>query len=46
MTDNEARKELERIVNEEFPLIASSYIDKDVMLRAAHDIDSKVCEWR
>ena len=35
MTDQEARKELERIVREEYPLIASRYIDEEIMLRAA-----------
>ncbi len=35
MTDYEAGKELECVVNNEFPLIASSYIDEEIMLRAA-----------
>lgn len=46
MTDHEARKELERIVNDEFPLIASKYIDKEIMLREAHKINYTVSEWR
>ncbi|MBR1599313.1 MAG: hypothetical protein IJ661_10460 [Lachnospiraceae bacterium] len=46
MTDQEARKELERIVKEEYPLIASEYIDQEVMLLAAKKINYEVTEWR
>lgn len=46
MTDHEARKELERIVNDELPLIASKYFDKEIMLREAHKINYTVSEWQ
>ncbi len=48
MTDYEARIELERVVDNEFPLIASRFIDKDIMSRAAHEIqiDYEANEWR
>ncbi len=46
MTDQEARKELERMVKEVYPLIASDYIDKETMLYAAEEITYECDEWR
>ena len=46
MTEQELRSELERIVEDEYPLIASRYIDEEIMLRAAREIDYEVREWR
>ena len=46
MTDYEASLELERLVKEQFPLIASQFIDREVMLEAAKKISHEVTEWR
>ncbi len=46
MTFQETQRELDRIVKNEYPLIASSFIDREIMLRAAREIDYEVNEWR
>ncbi len=45
MTEQELRSELKRIIEDEYPLIASRYIDEEIMLRAAREIDYGVREW-
>lgn len=46
MTEQELKNELERIVKEEYPVIASRYVDKEIMLREAQDMNYEVTEWR
>ena len=46
MTDQEARMELDRVVENQFPLIVSKMIDQDTMLKVAHEISHEVTEWR
>lgn len=46
MTEKELKIELERIIEDEYPLIASIYIDEEIMLQAARKINYEVIEWR
>ena len=46
MTEKELKIELERIIEDEYPLIASIYIDEEIMLQAARKINYEVREWR
>ena len=46
MTEKELQNELNRIVEDEYPLIASEYIDIEVMLLKAQSINPDVREWR
>ena len=46
MTDQEARMELDRVVENQFPLIASKMLNQDAMLKVAQEISYEVTEWR
>ena len=46
MTEKELQNELNRIVEDEYPLITSKYIDQYIILKAAQKLDHNVKEWR
>jgi len=46
MTFQETQRELDRIVKNEYPLIASDFINREIMLRVAYKMDYEAHEWR